>query len=58
MFHRIAISSNSNQNDYILHIQKQKGGAKVGSTFSNYGFSSNEKFDGSVPDLSHLVMKL
>ncbi|TEW46140.1 type I-F CRISPR-associated endoribonuclease Cas6/Csy4 [Psychromonas algicola] len=58
VFHRIAISSNSNQNDYILHIQKQKGGTKVGSTFSNYGFSSNEKFDGSVPDLSHLVMKL
>jgi CRISPR-associated endonuclease Csy4 len=58
VFHRIALSSNSNQNDYILHIQKQKGDSEAGAKFSNYGFSSNEKFNGTVPDLSPLVANL
>ena len=58
VFHRIALSSNSNQNDYILHIQKQKGDSEAGVKFSNYGFSSNEKFNGTVPDLSPLIVNL
>lgn len=53
-FHRIAMSS-STQEEYILHIQKEKVDCKTEPIFSSYGFSSNVKFNGTVPDLSNLT---
>jgi CRISPR-associated endonuclease Csy4 len=53
-FHRIAMSS-STQEEYILHIQKEKVDCKTEPIFSSYGFSSNVKFNGTVPDLSTLT---
>ena len=53
-FHRIAISSKSNQEDYILHIQKDVVGKQAEPEFSHYGFASNKKFNGTVPDLLFL----
>ena len=55
IFHRIAMTSKSSQEDYILHIQKQNADCQAEPTFSNYGFSSNEKFKGTVPDLSSSI---
>ena len=55
IFHRVAMTSKSSQEDYILHIQKQNADYEAEPTFSNYGFASNKKFKGTVPDLSHLV---
>jgi CRISPR-associated endonuclease Csy4 len=54
VFHRIAISSNSTQEDYILHIQKEDIVSKAESSFSSYGFATNTRFKGTVPDLSLL----
>ncbi|MGO3442297.1 MAG: type I-F CRISPR-associated endoribonuclease Cas6/Csy4 [Pseudoalteromonas distincta] len=55
IFHRVAMTSKSSQEDYILHIQKQNADSQVEPDFSNYGFASNEKFKGTVPDLSLLI---
>lgn len=54
-FHRIAMSSSRTQEEYILHIQKEKVDCKTEPIFSSYGFSSNVKFNGTVPDLSTLT---
>ncbi|NMM42666.1 type I-F CRISPR-associated endoribonuclease Cas6/Csy4 [Pseudoalteromonas arctica] len=55
IFHRVAMTSKSSQEDYILHIQKQNADCQAEPVFSNYGFSSNEKFKGTVPDLSPFI---
>ena len=55
IFHRVAMTSKSSQEDYVLHIQKQNADCQAEPNFSNYGFSSNEKFKGTVPDLSLLI---
>ncbi|MEI8654296.1 hypothetical protein P4S57_17185 [Pseudoalteromonas sp. Hal273] len=49
------MTSKSSQEDYILHIQKQNADCQAEPDFSNYGFASNEKFKGTVPDLSPLI---
>ncbi|MBB1334700.1 MULTISPECIES: type I-F CRISPR-associated endoribonuclease Cas6/Csy4 [unclassified Pseudoalteromonas] len=55
IFHRVAMTSKSSQEGYILHIQKQNADCQAEPTFSNYGFASNEKFKGTVPDLSPFI---
>jgi CRISPR-associated endonuclease Csy4 len=55
IFHRVAMTSKSSQEDYILHIQKQNADCQAEPVFSNYGFASNEKLKGTVPDLSPLI---
>ena len=55
LFHRIAISSSSKQQDFILHIQKEEVSFKSEPEFSKYGFATSEKFKGTVPDLSSVV---
>ncbi len=55
IFHRVAMTSKSSQEDYILHIQKQNTDCQAEPNFSNYGLASNEKFKGTVPDLSPLI---
>jgi CRISPR-associated endonuclease Csy4 len=55
LFHRIPISSSSNHNDFILHIQKENVDCISEPNFSGYGFASNNKFHGTVPDLSTLI---
>jgi CRISPR-associated endonuclease Csy4 len=55
VFHRIAISSLSSQQDYLLHIQKNVPEKQTEPVFNNYGFATNHKFNGTVPDLSNLL---
>ncbi|MGW7678627.1 type I-F CRISPR-associated endoribonuclease Cas6/Csy4 [Shewanella sp. S23-S33] len=57
-FHRIAISSGSNKQDYLLHIQKMVAKEQTESLFSSYGFASNLQLNGTVPELSRLVDKI
>jgi len=52
LFHRIAMSSKSSQQDYLLHIQRDVVDKQAEPEFSCYGFASNTKFNGTVPDLS------
>ena len=51
-FHRIAVSSKSSQEDYILHIQKEISALRVEPIFNSYGFATNMEYQGTVPDLS------
>ncbi|MCL1118325.1 type I-F CRISPR-associated endoribonuclease Cas6/Csy4 [Shewanella aestuarii] len=55
VFHRIAISSLSSQQDYLLHIQKNMPEKQTEPVFNRYGFATNQKFNGTVPDLSNLL---
>lgn len=55
VFHRISMSSKSNQQDYILHIQRDTVDKKTEPKFSCYGFASNSKLNGTVPDLSQYI---
>jgi CRISPR-associated endonuclease Csy4 len=54
-FHRIAISSQSNNQDYILHIQKCIEDKQAKAVFNRYGFATNQELNGTVPDLSMLI---
>ncbi|MBU1392173.1 MAG: type I-F CRISPR-associated endoribonuclease Cas6/Csy4 [Gammaproteobacteria bacterium] len=57
-FHRIAMSSGSNKQDYLLHIQKMVAKEQTEPLFSSYGFASNLQQNGTVPELSRLVDKI
>ncbi|MCC4834540.1 type I-F CRISPR-associated endoribonuclease Cas6/Csy4 [Shewanella sp. 10N.7] len=54
-FHRIAMSSDGSQQEYLLHIQKVMVGKQFEPKFNSYGFATNEQLNGTVPDLSDLV---
>lgn len=54
-FHCILISSNSKQQEFILHIQRENAEIQSKPSFSSYGFATNERFSGTVPDLSSLI---
>jgi len=58
IFHRIAINSGSNKQDYLLHIQKMVAKEQAEPLFSSYGFASNQRQNGTVPELSRLVDKI
>ena len=55
LFHSILMSSHSNQQEFILHIQRESIDIQSKPSFSPYGFATNEKFNGTVPDLSSLI---
>lgn len=57
-FHPIVMSSGSNKQDYLLHIQKMVVDEQTESLFSSYGFASNQQQNGTVPELSCLVDKI
>lgn len=54
-FHRIPMSSSCNLEDFILHIQREYVDFKGEQSFGSYGFATNKKFQGTVPDLSTLT---
>ena len=56
IFHRISASSGSNQQDYILHIQKEISVLRVEPNFNSYGFATNIEYQGTVPDLSQYTV--
>ena len=53
-FHRIAMSSDTSQQDYLLHIQREMVGKRFEPMFNSYGFATNSQLNGTVPDLSFL----
>lgn len=52
IFHRIPMNSSSNQEDFIIHIQKEDVDCITEPSFSSYGLATNTKYQGTVPDLS------
>jgi CRISPR-associated endonuclease Csy4 len=54
-FHRIAMSSDRSQQDYLLHIQRAMVGKRLEPMFNSYGFATNKQLNGTVPNLAHLV---
>ncbi|WP_299489860.1 type I-F CRISPR-associated endoribonuclease Cas6/Csy4 [uncultured Shewanella sp.] len=54
-FHRVPMASDSSQQDFTIHIQKEQVGKPVEPSFGAYGLATNEKFKGSVPDFSFLM---
>ncbi|QBF82618.1 type I-F CRISPR-associated endoribonuclease Cas6/Csy4 [Shewanella maritima] len=55
VFHRVAMSSVGSKQDYLLHIQKHVVDKQMEPMFSSYGFATNERLNGTVPELSHMV---
>ncbi|GAB1037700.1 type I-F CRISPR-associated endoribonuclease Cas6/Csy4 (plasmid) [Shewanella algae] len=51
-FHCAAVSSASTGQDFLLHIQKETVNQATSIEFNQYGLSTNQKFTGTVPDLS------
>ncbi|MEZ9819885.1 type I-F CRISPR-associated endoribonuclease Cas6/Csy4 [Shewanella sp. 10N.286.45.A1] len=54
-FHRIAMSSDKSQQDYLLHIQRGVVDKQLEPMFNSYGFATNQQLNGTVPNLAHLV---
>ncbi|NAW87316.1 type I-F CRISPR-associated endoribonuclease Cas6/Csy4 [Photobacterium halotolerans] len=54
-FHRVFMSSQSSQQHYLLHIQKEEYVSRAESQFSRYGLATNKEYRGTVPDLSRIV---
>ena len=50
-FHSIPVSSKGNGNNFILHIQKIEKAEPMHNHFNNYGFATNQEFQGTVPNL-------
>ncbi|MGS0824944.1 type I-F CRISPR-associated endoribonuclease Cas6/Csy4 [Shewanella sp. 0m-8] len=57
-FHRVAMSSGSSQQDYILHVQRSMADKQLVPMFNLYGLATNQQLNGTVPDLSFLVEKV
>ncbi|MBW4966547.1 type I-F CRISPR-associated endoribonuclease Cas6/Csy4 [Pseudoalteromonas sp. CR1] len=53
-FHSIPVSSKGNGQSYVLHIQKIENAEPINNHFNNYGFATNQTFQGTVPSLNTL----
>ncbi|MGF1728465.1 type I-F CRISPR-associated endoribonuclease Cas6/Csy4 [Photobacterium kasasachensis] len=51
-FHRVPISSDSSEQDFILHLQKEAVESRDEPVFNSYGFATNKEKRGTVPDIS------
>lgn len=49
-FHSIPITSKSNNNHFVLHIQRCEVPTEIESKFTKYGFATNKKYLGTVPN--------
>ena len=48
-FHSIPMSSNSNNNKFVLHIQRCEAQTERQSKLTKYGFATNKNYLGTVP---------
>lgn len=53
-FHSIPVTSNSNKNEFVLHVQLSEEPTALSCQFNKYGFATNEHYLGTVPSLSGL----
>ncbi|WP_276756645.1 type I-F CRISPR-associated endoribonuclease Cas6/Csy4 [Pseudoalteromonas marina] len=53
-FHSIPVSSKGNGDNFILHIQKIENTNAIENQFNNYGFATNQTFQGTVPSSNTL----
>lgn len=54
-FHRVVLSSQSTQQDIVLHIQKQECDEVTLNHFNSYGLATNQAWKGTVPDLKNTM---
>jgi CRISPR-associated endonuclease Csy4 len=54
LFHCIAISSKSTEQDFLLHVQKEPVTEQGKPEFNQYGFATNEQLKGTVPELPNI----
>lgn len=58
-FHSVVMQSTSNNQNYILHVQKHPDEQNIEiCSYSSYGLASNERYTGHVPDLGSIVSTL
>ncbi|WP_305846315.1 type I-F CRISPR-associated endoribonuclease Cas6/Csy4 [Photobacterium kishitanii] len=56
-FHSIPMSSKGTERDFVLQIQKKTCDiTRIDNQFNGYGFATNEKWLGSVPDLQKTLL--
>lgn len=55
MFHRILMDSQSTQQRFVLHVQKEKVAEASGPDFNGYGLATNQTYRGTVPDIRVLI---
>lgn len=53
-FHSIPVSSKGNGQSFVLHVQKIENTNAIENQFNNYGFATNQTFQGTVPSLNTL----
>lgn len=59
IFHSVVMQSASNNQSYILHVQKYRDEQHIEcGSYSSYGLASNERHTGHVPDLGAIVSAL
>ncbi|MGL6010903.1 MAG: type I-F CRISPR-associated endoribonuclease Cas6/Csy4 [Shewanella oncorhynchi] len=59
VFHSVVMQSASNNQSYILHVQKHRDEQNIECcSYSSYGLASNERYTGHVPDLGTIVSTL
>lgn len=54
-FHVAYIDSNSTQKRFSLFIQKDMMVSEVHSNYNSYGLATNDRYRGTVPELSYLL---
>lgn len=56
-FHSIPMSSKGTERDFVLQIQQKTSNiVRIDNQFNSYGFATNEKWRGSVPDLRDILL--
>lgn len=54
-FHRIPLSSQSTNQDIMLHVQKEECVDIMLNQFNSYGLATNQAWKGTVPDLKNTM---
>lgn len=53
-FHKLFMHSKMNSEHFILHIQKREADKVAAREYGSYGFATNQKYMGTVPELADL----
>ncbi|PSW39371.1 type I-F CRISPR-associated endoribonuclease Cas6/Csy4 [Photobacterium leiognathi] len=57
LFHSIPMTSKGTECEFVLHIQQQSQElTRIDNQFNTYGFATNEKWLGTVPDLRDTLL--
>lgn len=57
-YHVAQMNSSCSQQQFFLFIQKETNVAKIPSSYSSYGLSTNSRYRGTVPELAETINTL